>query len=265
MDKSRVDKILENAKVSPDEKGRLTTYYNAWIKAHKAYKDNPNAQTARDVEATYGVLVRLVEEIEDRLYPSEPPLKNLTAAVQYLQEQGWKVKKSKVYKDAKSGLLRVQPDRTVLRADLDSYILRAGLERTAQADTGGQIERGQAERLELENEKLRKQVEKLEWELARDKGKYVLKEDVRTELALKIAALEAGIKHWMRTGAADLVYAVGGEAAKARVLINLFEARLDELLDEMGRMDELRIEIKRQPTVDRYARQAEQAHAEALG
>jgi hypothetical protein len=29
------------------------------------------------------------------------------------------------------------------------------------------------------------------------------------------------------------------------VLINLFEARLDELLDEMGRCDELEIEVAR--------------------
>ncbi len=248
MDKARIDKILENARLSPDEKGRLTTYYNAAVRAVNAYRAESNAATARDVEATEGMLVRLVEEIEARLYPAEPPLKNLTAAVQHLQEKGWKIKKSKVYADAKAGLLRVQPDRTVARADLDSYILRAGLEKTAAADTGGQIERGQAERLELENEKLRKQVEKLEWELARDKGKYLLKEDVRVEVALKIAALEAGLKHWMRTGAADLVYAVGGEPAKARVLINLYEARLDELLDEMGRLEELALEVARHRT-----------------
>ena len=214
----------------------------------KAVETTRDAYVASDYDpeklAPYQAAVDALEAARAKI-PAEPPLKNLTAAVQHLQDQGWKIKKSKVYADAKGGLLRVQPDRTVARADLDSYILRAGLEKTAAADTGGQIERGQAERLELENEKLRRQVEKLTWELDRDRGKYLLKEDVRTELALKIAALEAGIKHWMRTGAADLVYAVGGEAAKARVLINLFEARLDELLDEMGRCEELGIEVKK--------------------
>ena len=245
MDKPRLEKILE--KCTPDEKIRVTTLYNGSLRALKAYQERGDAGSLRDWEAAEAALVRLVEEIEGRLYPAEPPLKNLTAACRTLQEEGWKIKKSKLYQDAKSGKLRVQPDRSVLRADLDSYVLRAGLERVGVAENSGKIEQGQAEKLELENAKLRKQVEKLEWELARDKGKYLLKENVRTECALKIAALEAGLKHWIRTGAPDLVYAVGGDPAKARVLINLYEARLDELLDEMGRMEELALEVRRHP------------------
>lgn len=245
MDKQRVEKIIADDRVSPDEKARLSAYYNSWSKALRTYTAEPTASTARDVEAAEGLLIRLVEEIERRLYPSEPPLKNILSACSALQADGWKIKKTKMYQDAKSGLLRVQPDGSVLRADLDSYVLRAGLERTAEADTGGKIERGQAEKLRLENDKLRAQVEKLTWELDRDRGRYLLKDDVRTECALKIAALEAGLKHWMRTGAADLVYAVGGDAAKARVLINLYEARVDELLDEMGRLEELGVEVAR--------------------
>jgi hypothetical protein len=246
VDKSRIEKIIERC--TPDEKIRVTTLYNGSLKALKAYQERGDAASLRDWEAAEAALLRLVEEIEARLYPAEPPLKNLTAACQALQEEGWKIKKSKLYQDAKTGKLRVQPDRTVLRADLDSYVLRAGLERVGVAEHSGKIEQGQAEKLELENAKLRKQVEKLEWELARDKGKYLLKEDVRVEVALKIAALEAGLKHWMRTGAADMVYAVGGEPAKARVLINLYEARLDELLDEMGRLEELALEVARHRT-----------------
>jgi hypothetical protein len=263
VDKSRIEKIIERC--TPDEKIRVTAYYNATIEKLREYQADKSAGALRDLEAADAALARLVGEIESRLYPAEPPLKNLTAAVQHLQDQGYKIAKSKIYQDAKAGLLRVQPDRTVLRADLDSYVLRAGLEKVAAADVGGRIEREQAEKLELENRKLRKQVEKLEWELDRDRGKYLLKDDVRTEQALKIASLDAGAKHWIRTTAADLIYAVGGDPGKERVLINLFEARFSELLDEMGRMDELRIEIKRQPTVDRHARQAEQPQAEAPG
>jgi len=243
MDKARVEKILGDERVTSDEKQRLIAFYKASVKALSAYNNNPNASTARDVEATESALVRLVEEIEARLYPVEPPLKNLTAACQALQDEGWKIKKSKLYQDAKAGRLRVQADRSVLRADLDSYVLRAGLERVGVAENSGKIEAGQAARVELENEKLRRQVEKLTWELDRDRGKYLLKEDVRTEQALKIASLDAGAKHWIRTNAADLIHAVGGAANKERVLINLFEARWDELLDEMGRMEELRLEI----------------------
>jgi hypothetical protein len=122
-------------------------------------------------------------------------------------------------------------------------VLRGGLSKAAAV--GGGMERDQAERLQLENEKLRRQIEKLVFDNEKDKGRYLLRDDVRAEQAMKIGALQAGIKHWARTGAADLIYAVGGDAAKARVFINLFEARLDELMDEMGRMEEIGIVIRR--------------------
>jgi len=243
VEKQEFQKLIEKLPLSEQEEGK--TLWVAERDAHNAFRAS---KTKADLERWRSIKAELEAFIARALAktnPAEPPLKNLTAAVQHLQDQGWKIKKSKVYNDAKAGLLRVQPDRTVARADLDSYILRAGLEKTSQADVGGKIEQGQAERLELENEKLRKQVEKLEWELARDKGKYVAKEEVHVELAIRAGALEAGVKHWMRTGAVDLVYAVGGEPAKARVLINLFEARLDELLDEYARAEAIGVMVSR--------------------
>ena len=47
--------------------------------------------------------------------------KNITSVVNWLVDQGYKIKKSKVYEDAKTGLLRVQPDKSILHADLRLY------------------------------------------------------------------------------------------------------------------------------------------------
>jgi len=144
----------------------IATYQKAVEATRAAYEASGYAA---EKQPPYQAAVEALEAARAKA-PADPPLKNLTAACQDLQAAGWKIKKTKIYQDAKSGMLRVQPDRTVLRADLDSYVLRAGLEKTAAADTGGKIEAGQAEKLELENQKLRRQVEKLEWELARDKA-----------------------------------------------------------------------------------------------
>jgi hypothetical protein len=95
MDKPRVEKILE--KCTPDEKIRVTTLYNGSLRALKAYQEQPTAANLKDWEAAEAALVRLVEEIEGRVYPSEPPLKNKLAAVACLQESGWKIKKTNLY------------------------------------------------------------------------------------------------------------------------------------------------------------------------
>jgi hypothetical protein len=42
-------------------------------------------------------------------------------ALRRLQAEGYKIGKSKLYLDCRAGLLRLQPDRSILKSDLDSY------------------------------------------------------------------------------------------------------------------------------------------------
>jgi C4-dicarboxylate-specific signal transduction histidine kinase len=93
-------------------------------------------------------------------------------------------------------------------------------------------------------EKLTVQVEKLTWDMERDQGKYLAKEDVRTELALKISAFEAGFKHIAVTRASDWIAAVAGRQEKQQVLVDMVNNAIDTLLDEFSRVDELDLVIE---------------------
>jgi hypothetical protein len=75
--------------------------------------------------------------------------------------------------------------------------------------------------------------------MERDQGKYLPKDDVRTELALKISAFEAGFKHVAATRAGDLISAVGGKQEKQQIFIDMIYSAIDTLLDEFAQIDEL--------------------------
>ena len=109
-----------------------------------------------------------------------------------MQAEGYKIKKTKLYGDAKAGLLAVQPDKSVRKSDVSDYILRAEIEKPG--DGSGGVEKNYEEKHSLEMDKLRKTNEKLEWELARDQGKYLLKTDVRRESALKDCGPGGGVE-----------------------------------------------------------------------
>lgn len=240
MDKSRIERLI--ASCAPDEKTRLTTLYNGSVKALRAYQEASTASALRDWEAAEAALEKAAAEAEGRgAAGGAPAYRNRIEALAALQAEGWKVKKSKIYKDCKDGLLVVQADGTVRQSDLHSYVYRAGLEKAVAV--GGEIERDQAEKVRLENKKLKAQIEKLVWERERDQKKYLLKEAVRTEQALKVAVVESRLKHFGRARAAEIIAAVGGDTGKARVFISLYEAVVDEACDEMGRMDEIEVVV----------------------
>ena len=174
----------------------------------------------------------------------QPDHANMTEAIAWMQQAGFKIKKSKVYGDRKKGKFHVQPDGRIRHADVLAYI---HTEELSKAPSMLQVlEDISTRKQEKEIEKLTAQVEKLQFDLDRDRGKYLPKEEVRTELALKIAALESGLKHMIRIYASDWVGSVGGDIKKAPVLIGQFTHRLDELLDEMGNVEELELVVARE-------------------
>jgi hypothetical protein len=180
--------------------------------------------------------------------PPQPPaieavrFRRLSEVVKWLQEQGYKVKKSKVYLDAKSGYLAAAEDGGYSREAVLAYVHTQSLEKIADSKAGV-LDALSEKRLKKEVEKLTVQVDKLTWDMARDQGKYLPKEDVRTELALKISAFEAGFKHMAATRASDWITAVGGRQEKQQVFVDMVYSAIDTLLEEFGQVEELELVV----------------------
>jgi hypothetical protein len=164
--------------------------------------------------------------------------RRLSEVVKWLKDEGYKIKKSKVYMDAKAGYLSVAEDGGYSQEAVLAYVHTQSLEKISDSKAG-KLDALSERRLEKEVEKLTVQVEKLTWDMERDQGKYLPKDEVRTELALKISAFEAGFKHISVTRASDWVAAVGGRQEKQQVLIDMIHSAIDTLLGEFAQVDEL--------------------------
>lgn len=171
--------------------------------------------------------------------------KNVAEVMKWLQAEGYKIKKSKVYNDVKSGFLVQSEDGSFSQNDILAYVHTQSLDKIAD-NKAGKLDALSEKRLEKEVEKLTVQVQKLTWDMEKDQGKFLPKEDVRMELALKISVFEAGFKHIVATSAQDWASAIGGEPGKYQILIDQINTAIDALLGEFAECDELDLVVEKQ-------------------
>ena len=169
-------------------------------------------------------------------------VKSRLAAVGWLQRQGYKVNKTKLYSDCKKGLLRVQDDGSILVRDLVEYISRANLNQlsnetrpTQELDELSLQERSS----KAEREYWQSRREKLRYE--REIGRYIPREDVELELASRAALFERILRRRIRERAIDWIELVGGDTKKNQELIADMFKELDAALNEYANTDHFQV------------------------
>ena len=240
LDKDAIAARIETCQ-SVHDRAELTTFYNAMTKTLNAYQADPTAGRQKDYEAARDALRRKCEEMDAAKAVADAPppsFESLHAVVRHLQDTGYKIKKSKIYQDKLKGLIRVNADGTVLESEVRGYA--AGLEKVA--DRTGEVEKSVADRAAKEVEKLTIQIEKLKLDFEKDKGRYLLKGDVETDLALRCAVFEAGIKHTLQTKMPELIRLVDGKAERSQPAIDLLFGAIDGLLNDYARAEAVEVE-----------------------
>jgi len=175
----------------------------------------------------------------------EPVFENRTEVLKFLNRQGYAIQKSKLYADSKSGLLRMQPDKTVLESDVKAYIRKAGLEKPAEIAEVGKDSSMVMERKEAELEKLRHQNKELEHKIGVMEGRYILKTEAEVTWAIKIGMFESALKQLWEIHGVDYIRAVAGDLALLNDMAKMYYGHLDGLLHELGNLDEIGIEIRK--------------------
>lgn len=178
---------------------------------------------------------------------------NSAKVLLYLQEAGWRVTKSTLYRHQGEGKIRSRPTGAYHLADVEKYA-RTFLK---QAATGKRVQ----ERVDdLQRKKLEKELQNLELEISRktfafdrDQGKYIPKELMDIELAGRAGILEAGLKHWIQSHAADWIRLAGGDTKKAGELIQFMNHSIDEHINEYASTREYRVIIDDEPGLDTEA------------
>lgn len=240
MDKNRIERLLTHA--TSEEKATVGTLYNATLTTLKSYQADSSTQRLRDWQATEEALSGMVKELEAKYFDKTNAFANISEAVTFLQSQGYKIKKTKAYEDAKKGLLIVQTDRSVLENDALAYAVRAGLDKTAKKPAVD--DQVYAERAAQELELLKVRKEKLQFEHEKEMGLYLLKGDVQAELAMKLGAIEAGVQNMIAVNLVEWIESVGGNTAVVNDLQETIFSELDRLMNEFCSFDELQIVLK---------------------
>ncbi|MCK5541697.1 MAG: hypothetical protein KAI40_03320 [Desulfobacterales bacterium] len=156
-----------------------------------------------------------------------PLFKNLQAVLEHLKKAGFKISQPKLYKNSKTGQIRVNPDGTVWESEVRGYA--STLKRV-----GGKIDdlndihsRRSAKDILLIDEKILK----IKFENEKEQGKYILRKDFEAELAARAVVFESGFRHLFNMKAREWIALVNGRVEKSPDLLQHLNAALDEQLN----------------------------------
>ncbi len=119
-------------------------------------------------------------------------LKDYRAVLTYTEENGRKLKKTKLFDDIKKGRLKKQPDGTFRQRDVDRYMASLPMAGTPDAVAEKAADR-QRRKEEADIRKAEAAAEARTFDLAVKKGRYVLKDQVHLELAARAGTLSSGL------------------------------------------------------------------------
>jgi hypothetical protein len=232
--------------VSEAERIELTTLHNAMVSNHRNYREDPTVANKKHWDAAKAGLDQETNRLWQKYFAQQidnhQVFKNRSAVVQWLIDKGYKVKKSKVYKDAKAGLLRIEEDGTVLMESVRRYLAHpeAGVkEHMETVDAGSDIEIKEYHRRAAiaKAKKTELEARRIEFEMEKEEGRWIPREDLELEMAGRAAVLEQGFRNLVQVRAADWIHICGGDAARAGELRAAVNEQLDDLLNEFARAD----------------------------
>ncbi len=241
MDKKRIAELISVA--GSEEAAKLSTLYNAMVSGLEKYKTDSSVAKLKDWQAAEEALQSVVQDLENKYNP-EPSLKNRLEVMKHLRREGFKIGKTKLYKDASDGLLRIQPDGSVLEKDIDRYVRISGLKKPAEI-SDAELQQLQKKKNEMEVEKLTAQVSDLTFKQDVARGKFIPRAEFEMEVAGRAGALDAGLRHRFMSECRDMVDAVSGEASLVPILQEMLGKMLDEALNEYASLDNFQVIIER--------------------
>ncbi|MBU1054854.1 MAG: hypothetical protein KKC46_13660 [Proteobacteria bacterium] len=174
-----------------------------------------------------------------------PSLKNRLEVLSWLKSQGCQIGKTKIYADSESGKLRLQPDGSILLADVELY-KQAYLSPRKKAFAVAGIEILQRENLELDAEIKREKKAKLQWEREKEIGKYILRDDFEMEVTARAIVLDASLKQMVSLKALDWVSIVQGNHKLVKDMTDAILRCIEEALNDYANTDKFQVVFQKE-------------------
>lgn len=140
----------------------------------------------------------------------------------------WKVTKTSLYRHKNEGKILPQESGAYLKRDVERYAKTWLKKKSTGKKVSEKMDELQREKLERELKLLDLEGRRKELALGKDLEKYIPREQMEIELAARAGVLEAGLKHWVQSRAAEWVRLVEGDSKKVGDLINMMNQDLNE-------------------------------------
>ena len=178
---------------------------------------------------------KVKNEVADTPEPSFP---SLLKVLEHLQGAGFKISKSKLYRDRNKNLIHVKSDGSVLESDVRVY---AGdyLERVVgNIDDLSDV---QARKANAEADLRQEQVLKIRHARKVEEKKYIPRKDFEAELASRAMVLDSGLRHMIQMRMAEWVALVSGKPSLIPDLIQDMNRELDGLMNSYATLDNFQV------------------------
>lgn len=228
MPDNEMEELLEKS-ASTDPKVALTLKENA----KRAVLEDPTNPVKI---AAFERASKLVESVMQ----TKANLKDYRAVLDYAEECGRKLGKTKLFEDINKGRLKKQADGTFKQRDVDRYMASLKMAGTGDAVAERAADR-QRRKEEADIRKAEASAKREEFDLAVKMGKFVPRDQVHAELAARAVTLSTGIKTAFEAKSLDIVSIVDGNPKKASSLIEYLETLLDEAFNEYSREMEFEV------------------------
>lgn len=195
-------------------------------KAKRTALDDPSPSNLAALERASKMLENAMQATKQ--------LKNWQEVLRFIEENGRKLGKTKLYNDINLGRLKKQTDGSFKTRDVNRYMATLPLAGTPDAVAEKAADR-QRRKEEADIRRAEAVAEREVFDLAIKKGRYIPREQVHLELASRAVTLSSGIRTSIEAHVLDLIEATDGNPKRSAHFLEQMEALLDEAFNEYSR------------------------------
>jgi hypothetical protein len=223
-----IEKFLE------DDESAISLKKNQVIKLLQVSQERPLTLAEHNVLSKLRTELKTASGPEPELpltpAPDAATLPAKSAVAKYLQDKGWKIKKSAVYNHINAGLLRPLPPGGYSTTDIDAYALSNLTRGDGRPVT---VEDKESADLSLASQRARKEILEEQARMFKNKNRdFEAEWDAvkGTEIAARLALFGNELETFARSKAPDMINIVQGNLALAPDLIAFFLAAKDMII-----------------------------------
>lgn len=233
MDQERLKKLLEVA--DQQDQLALKVLHNAVISGISAYNSDRTTSRLNDWKAAEKTLEEKINALWARHFPPAPAdngnLPTIAEVLVYLNDSGWDIKQSTLYRHKKESKIQPEADGTYSQGKVDKYAKTFLKQKSTGKKVNEKNDELQRKKLEIEIENLELERERKKLAHEKEQGKFIPREQMELELAGRAGILEHGLKQWIQSRAAEWIRTADGDPKKVGEVINLMTRDVDEHLN----------------------------------